>query len=107
MKIGFDARSLMDSQYSGISEYTLNLLFKILEHDKKNIYKFFYNSARGGFDVLEEIKKTAENAEVIGTRYPNKIFNYFMQKGFSYPKIDKLLDVDVFYAPHFNFFSLF
>ena len=43
MKIGVDIRTLMDAQYSGVSEYTLNLLKEILKLDTVNEYRLFYN----------------------------------------------------------------
>lgn len=105
MKIGFDARVLMDKKYSGVSEYTANLLSAILEIDKENQYKLFYNSFRSQNDKLKPWVK--ENTKLIGSRYPNKIFNYILQKIFSYPKIDKYLgDIDVFFSPHFNFLNI-
>jgi len=104
MKIGIDIRTLMDAQYSGVSEYTLNLIKEILRLDSKNQYKLFYNS---GQDVSQRIPKfRKENAEVISLRYPNKLFNYLLQKALAYPKIDQLLGVDLFFMPHINFISL-
>lgn len=104
MRIGIDIRTLMDSQYSGVSGYTYNLVRNILELDQSREYRLFYNSGR---DVSHKIPKfNQSNAAVISTRYPNKIFNYLMQKSFSRPKIDRLLGVEHFIAPHINFFSL-
>lgn len=92
----------MDRHYSGISEYALNLLKELLEKDKRNNYKFFYNSAR---DCSNQLPVFKPSVPILKTGYPNKFFNYIMQKGLKYPKLDQLLDIDVFYAPHFNFFS--
>ena len=104
MRIGIDIRTLMEKNYSGVSEYTLNLVRAILENDRKNEYKLFYNSGR---DVRNRLPVfNYENVEIISRRYPNKIFNYFLQKIFRYPKIDKMLGVDVFWLPHLNFISL-
>ncbi|MFH1822997.1 MAG: glycosyltransferase family 1 protein [Patescibacteria group bacterium] len=104
MKIGIDIRTLMDSQYSGVSEYTYNLVKEILRLDKVNQYKLFYNSGR---DVSERIPKfISENVAVVSTHYPNKLYNYIMQKTFRYPKIDQLLGVDLFFMPHIGFASL-
>ncbi len=104
MKIGIDIRTLMDAQYSGIPEYTLNLVKEILKLDKKNSYKLFYNSYK---DVSKNIPKfKGNNVEIVGVRYPNKIFNYAMQKITHEPKIDKLLGVDAFLMPHINFIAL-
>jgi hypothetical protein len=44
MKIGVDIRVLMDKHYSGVSEYSANLLTAILNIDCENTYKLFYNS---------------------------------------------------------------
>ncbi len=104
MKIGIDIRSLLDKNYSGVSEYSYNLIKKILEIDKNNEYIFFLNS----FSSLpENLKFFAEKYNLVHTRFPNKIFNYGMQKVFKIPKIDGLLDkVDLFFMPHINFASL-
>lgn len=105
MKIGVDIRVLMDEYYSGVSQYTANLLAAILAIDNNSEYKLFYNS----WDNLDKRLSVWQraNASVIGSHIPNKIFNYLGQKILRQPKIDKILGgVDVFWAPHFNFSSL-
>lgn len=105
MKIGVDIRVLMDEYYSGVSQYTANLLTAMLLVDKNNDYKLFYNS----WDNLDQRLSVwqRENASVVGSHIPNKIFNYLGQKILTYPKVDKLLGgLDIFWAPHFNFSSL-
>jgi glycosyltransferase involved in cell wall biosynthesis len=105
MKIGVDARVLMDRNYSGVSEYTANLLSEILRQDSENKYSLFYNSFKKQTARLK-IWQTA-NTKIIGTHYPNKVFNYLLQKCFSYPKFDKVLGgVDIFFAPHLNFLNV-
>jgi glycosyltransferase involved in cell wall biosynthesis len=105
MKIGIDARVLMDKRYSGVSEYAANLLSALLKLDRKNEYRLFYNSFKPPFCQLEKWRQS--NSCLIRTRYPNKIFNYFLQKIFKFPKLDKILkEVDIFFAPHFNFIRL-
>lgn len=104
MKIGIDIRTLMDKKYSGVSNYTFNLVNELLKIDRNNQYKLYYNSwqdLQGRLPVF-----SYDNVEIIGTKYPNKIFNYGMQKIFSRPLVDKLLGVDVFFMPHINFVSL-
>lgn len=95
----------MDKRYSGVSEYTLALVKEILAEDKSNEYLLYYNSYR---DISERLPKFDQpNVKIYRTKYPNKIFNYILQKIFCWPKIDKLLGgVDVFWAPHINFLSL-
>jgi glycosyltransferase involved in cell wall biosynthesis len=105
MKIGVDARVLMDRNYSGVSEYTANLLSAILRQDQENQYSLFYNSFKNQ-EARLKIWETA-NTKIIGTHYPNKLFNYCLQKCFSYPKFDKTLGgVDIFFAPHLNFLNV-
>ncbi len=105
MKIGVDIRVLMDKYYSGVSQYTANLLTAIFELDKTNEYKLFYNSWNN-LDLKLATWNRA-NSNVIGRHIPNKIFNYFFQKLLARPKIDLALGgVDVFWSPHFNFTSL-
>jgi len=103
MKIGVDIRTLMDARYSGVSEYTLNLLKRMLELDTINEYRFFYNSFGDCPNVPEFAKK---NVRLIKYNYPNKILNYFYFKIFNSPKIDKELEADVFFMPHINFIGL-
>lgn len=119
MKIGLDIRVLMDKYYSGVSEYTANLLAAILKinnsennisglgqaENLKNDYRLFYNS----FHNLDERLSiwNTKTSTVVGLHLPNKIFNYLLQRVFSYPKIDSVLGgVDLFWSPHFNFTSL-
>lgn len=114
MKIGIDIRVLMDKYYSGVSEYTANLLKALWRQEaaakqnansEPNDYLLFYNSAR---DLGERLEKLAgPHVKIIRTRWPNKIFNYLMQRFLAYPKIDRLLGgVDIFFSPHFNFTCL-
>jgi len=105
MKIGVDIRVLMDKKYSGVSEYTANLLKAILDKSEDNDkFVFYYNS---GKDISKRMKEwERDNVEIITSRYPNKLFNYFLQKIFSYPKIENIIgEIDVFWSPHFNFSS--
>jgi len=105
MKIGVDIRVLMDEYYSGVSQYAANLLNAILELDKDNEYKLFYNSYHSQEKRLNIWNR--DNAKVGGLRIPNKIFNYIYQKIFKFPKLDEILGgTDVFWSPHFNFTSL-
>lgn len=107
MKIGVDIRALMDCQYSGVSWYTLDLLTEILRQDKENAYVLYYNSWH---DISSKILKLgfceSDRLKIAATRYPNKIFNYLLQRIFHRPKLDKLCGgVDIFWSPHINFSS--
>ena len=102
MKIGVDIRVLMDKQYSGVSEYTSILLRSILALDKSDEFCLFYNSAR---DMRARIGRfDHDNLKICKTSYPNKIFNYCLQRYFAWPKLDRLVGgSDIFWSPHINF----
>ncbi len=105
MVIGIDIRVLMDAQYSGVAEYTYNLVQTLLEEDKVNDYVLFYNSAK---DISGHLPKfIAPKVRLVGTRYPNKFLNYGLFKLFNWPKLDKLLGLklDIFLMPHLNFMA--
>ncbi|HNX10907.1 MAG TPA: glycosyltransferase family 1 protein [bacterium] len=108
MTIGIDIRTLLDKYYSGVSEYTLNLVNQFLLQDKENHYSLYYNCGRDLSDRLP--KFSGEKVKVISTRYSNKFFNYILQKIIHRPQIDQVLKLnaqtDVFLAPHINFLSL-
>jgi len=102
MKIGVDIRVLMDKQYSGISEYAHYLLRELLAGDDDNEYIFYYNS----FKKLDYRFLDWDNSRVTfkNTSWPNKIFNYILQKFLAWPKLDSVTgEVDVFWSPHLNF----
>jgi glycosyltransferase involved in cell wall biosynthesis len=102
MKIGIDVRTLMDKYYSGVSTYSFNLIQELLKIDKENNYFLYYNSAK-----KIKLPEFEGNYSVVYTKYPNKIFNYLLQKNLSWPKIDNVLGgLDIFLAPHYNFMAL-
>lgn len=103
MKIGIDIRPLMDARYSGVSEYTYNLVKEILKLDTENEYRLFYNCF-GDCPNIPDFK--APNIKLIKHNYPNKFLNYLLFKFLNYPKIDQELGVDIFFMPHINFIGL-
>ena len=94
----------MDANFSGIPEYTYNVLKEIFKLDKTNQYILFYNSFG---DFSRRIPKLeAANVKIVHTAYPNKIFNNILQRVLYWPKIDRLLDVDLFFAPNIAYIAL-
>lgn len=104
MKIGIDIRCLMQPNYSGVAEYTYNLLTNLFKIDKDNQYLLFYNSSQ---DVSGNLPNfSGANIKTIGFNYSNKLLNLGL-KFFKYPKIDQLLNqVDIFFMPNLNFIAL-
>lgn len=112
MKIGIDVRTLMSAKYSGVPEHTFNLVKEIIKLDSnstgsgrsENEYRLFYNSASETVNPAENF--SGHHVRVIKKNYPNKILNFVFFKIFSRPKIDKMIDVDLFFMPHINFIAL-
>ncbi len=98
----------MDKQYSGVSEYTLNLVWALLKKNQEegspHKFVFYYNSARDIKHRIPDFKPF--NPEFKYTRIPNKILNYFLLKPFNYPCLDKLMKVDIVLFPHINFYAV-
>lgn len=101
MTIGIDIRTLQDRHYSGVSEYTYQLLSGLKKHHGFLEFRLFYNSFKNIDDRMKRFGNTK------GSRYPNKLFNYVLQKFLSYPQLDRYLgNTEVFFAPHLNFMAL-
>ncbi len=100
MTIGIDIRFLARGTRSGIEEYTINLLSRLLSLDKNIKFKLFYNAFNQvelDYDWLN-----LPNVELKKFRWPNRFVFDPAAKFFKLPKIDKLLGgCDVFFAPHF------
>jgi glycosyltransferase involved in cell wall biosynthesis len=99
MKILVDIRLLSRGGLSGIEEYTRELISHLLERDSENEYQLFYNQFRNARAPHEWIKKN--NVSVINWRIPNRILDLGV-KLFRYPKIDRVINTDLIFSPHFN-----
>jgi len=97
LRIGIDARVLQDPKPSGIPGYAFNVIKEILKLDQKNKYVLFYNSFR---KIEKNIPSFEGNVETKVYHWPNKFLEWFW-KIIPYPKIDKVLNVDAFFSPHF------
>lgn len=100
MTIGIDLRVLAKGARSGIEEYTINLLSRLLSLDKNIKFKLFYNAfnqAELDYDWLK-----MPNVELKKFRFPNRFVFDPAAKFLKLPKIDKLLGgCDIFFVPHF------
>ena len=99
MNIGIDIRVLAKGTRTGIEEYVLNLLPRLLPLDKKVKYKLFYNAFRKvklGYPWLK-----LSNVELREFKFPNRVLDSCVQI-FKWPKVNKFLgDIDIFFSPHF------
>jgi len=98
MTIGIDIRMLARGARTGVEEYTINLLSKMLCLDKNIKYKLFYNGYRKTKLDYDWLK--LPNVELAQFRMPNRILD-FSFRFLNYPKADKLLKgIDLFFSPH-------
>jgi len=106
MRIGIDIRSLIEPFPSGISEYTFQVIRRLLRYDRENKYILFYNSRHHRLSEKYRQEFSKFDAEIVATHWPNKIFNFILFLGV-YIKLDKMIGgVDLFFMPNINFVSL-
>jgi len=118
MIIGIDIRVLAKGTRTGIEEYVLNLLPRLLlldlptgeaglptgEAGKKIKYKLFYNAFKK--IKLDYSWLKFGNVELKEFRIPNRPLDFFSQT-FKRPTVDKFLGkIDIFFSPHFLPISL-
>lgn len=105
MRIGIDIRCLNDGKITGVEEYTMNILERLFELDKKNQYILFLNSFHDSH-FNPKIFSQFKNVSVRQFHYPNKLLNFcFWYLG--WPHVDKMLGgVDIFFMPNINFIAL-
>jgi len=97
-RIGIDARVLQDPKPSGIPAYAFNVIKEMIKIEPNNKYIIFFNSFRKIEKNIPHFE--GDNIEVKIYHWPNKFLEWFW-KLIPYPKIDRVLDVDVFFSPHF------
>ncbi len=100
MTIGIDIRVLARGTRTGIEEYTLNLLPRLLSLDRSIKFKLFYSA----FNKIELDYQWVNlpNVEIKKFSFPNRFIFDPLAKFLHLPKIDKILGgADVFFAPHF------
>jgi len=106
MVIGVDIRTFVSPQLTGVGVYLLEILKNLIEIDKKNQYKLFYNSYKKADQDMMDNFSGFPNVELYSFNYPNKILNsclFFLKQ----PKLDRWLDgCDVFWFPNFNFWEV-
>lgn len=103
MKICIDVRLLGRGGFSGIEEYTRQMVTHLLEIDRENRYQLFYN----GFnkDPLPPAWLAQDNVALIERKMPNKVFDA-LSRCADWPKIDRLFETDIVFSPHFNILAL-
>jgi len=103
--IAVDIRSLQNSQLTGVGIYAKEVILDLLKNDPQNKYKLFYSGFRPiNEDFLNGLKQFS-NFKLIKINWPNKLLNFCLWL-FNFPKFDIYIKADLFWFPHFNFWSL-
>jgi hypothetical protein len=102
MKIAIDLRGLHSGKISGVENYIVNILERLVQMDHDNQYMLFENAYKTqDYSHLKYI-----NSELVQRRLSNKIFNLSL-KLFSRPHFENYFgNFDVLFMPNFNFFSV-
>ncbi len=105
--IGIDGRCLLDTNYTGVSEYTVTLIKKLLKEHPHNRYIIFLNSFKGR-DIQKKLLwlRRYSNVSLKHFYWPNKLLNFSLWF-FRWPKLDKLIGgTDIFIAPNISFLGV-
>ncbi len=101
MKIGIDARPLMQPHYSGVSEYTFQLLAHLFAHDHANTYTLYANARKNLEHHIPNF--AAANVTTHVDHLPNKLLNLSM-RCLNAPTLDQRVGgTDIFFCPNVNF----
>jgi len=105
--IGIDGRCLLDANYTGVNEYTVVLIKKILNDYPRQKIVIFLNSFKSK-NIQKRLLwlRKYKNVRVKHYYFPNKFLNFALWF-LNYPKIDKMLGgVDIFIAPNVSFLAI-
>ena len=103
MKICIDVRLLGRGGFSGIEEYTRQIVTHLLETDPENRYQLFYNGLNKNPLPPDWLAKN--NVALIDKKIPNKVFDALARFA-DWPKLDRLFETDIAFSPHFNILAL-
>lgn len=103
MRIGVDIRNLLKPQYSGVSEYTFQVLNQLIKSAPNDEFKLWYNSYKNLDKFIPNFE--AQNVKRFPSHWPNKFLNLSLMLA-GKPALDKLVNgCDIFWSPDINFSS--
>lgn len=101
MKIAYDLRSISAKEFSGVENYSLNLLKNLILEDKQNEYLLFSNS----FKAVKKKLVEGSNVKNCESRIPNKFLNLAFKLNLKNLE-DFTGPVDWFFMPNLNQFKI-
>src|SRR3989338_2593793 len=97
--IGVDTRVLVLGKRTGVEEYLLNILPRMIAFHPETTFRLFYNAFRKPTFQNLDISKY-HNVEIYSLPIPNRPL-FALNALANWPKIDKLMgSCDVFWSPH-------
>ena len=97
--IGIDLRVLVLGKRTGVEEYLLNVLPRMIAGNPEITFRLFYNAFRKPKFQNLDISKYP-NVEICSRSIPNRPL-FALNALFNWPKIDKLMGgCDMFWSPH-------
>ncbi len=106
MRIGVDIRGLITGQRSGIEQYTLKVLERLIKSDSINTYVLFYVAYRDWDNRLQALLEEAPwakgaNVEIKKLQWVNApLLLHALWKPLDWPKVDKICGgLDVMWQP--------
>src|SRR3989344_1034581 len=99
MIIGIDIRVLAIGRKSGVQEYAIEIISRLVRLSPQDEFKPFFSSFGRQLPEYDWLK--LQNVKVYRYRFPNRLF-FVVARLFGWPKLDKLMGgADVFFSPHF------
>ena len=99
MRIAIDVRSLMEGRFSGVEEYTKNIIRSLVAEASQHQWSIFYNAYRAVH------VPTFAGVAVDTFSYPNKLFT-LSQAVARYPRWDSLIKADCWFMPNMGLLPL-
>lgn len=101
MRIGVDARALIDGRRSGVAVYSANIIRALVAASPHHEWHLFFNSFHN--QVGPNIK--GDKVQWHTFSYPNSLLN-LSQSFFKWPRWDQFIKVDCFFAPNLSLLPL-
>jgi len=105
MKILIDVRLLGRGGFSGIEEYTREMVSNLLQIDRKNQFILFANQFLKSQNAHLKTWLNNPNVTLVNWHIPNRALN-LSARLFHIPPIDSQVHADVVFSPHFDALSV-
>ncbi|MFH1111725.1 MAG: glycosyltransferase family 1 protein [Patescibacteria group bacterium] len=107
MRLAIDIRCLQDKYWTGVADYTWNIINELNNHERPVDLLYYANCWRQKNNLPDNIKN---GKNLIITHYPNKLQNFLLRYGL-WKNLDQLManhgqKPDIFWLPNLHFYKL-